>query len=79
MSVKEIIDWWDPIDLLMHAPGNEYHSEIDAVENLLKTTKDCEEIAVGIYAIFIRAFGKDVFIKTKQECAEIAKKILDFV
>jgi len=76
MSVKEIIDWWDPIDLLSHAPDNEYHSEVEKIENLLKITKDCDAIADGIFTIFLNAFGVDVFKKTKQDCIEIADKIL---
>jgi len=76
MSVKEIIDLWDPIDLLSHAPGDEYHSEVTKVENLLRITKDCEAIADGIFTIFLNAFGEDVFKKTKQDCIEIANKIL---
>ncbi len=76
MSVKEIIDWWDPIDLISHAPGDEYHSEVEKVEDLLRITKDHEVIADGILTIFLNAFGEDVFKKTKQDCIEIANKIL---
>lgn len=76
MSVKEIIDRWDPIDLLSHAPGDEYHSEVEKVEKLLRITKDCEAIADGIFTVFVNAFGEDVFKKTKQDCIEIANRIL---
>ena len=76
MSVKEVIDRWDPIDLLPYAPEDEYHSEIEEVEELLRVTRDCEAIADGIFTIFLTAFGEDVFSKTKQDCIEIAKRIL---
>lgn len=76
MSVKEIIDGWDPIDLLPYAPGDEYHSEIEEVEELLRVTRDCEVIADGIFTIFLNAFGENVFRKTRQDCIEIAKRIL---
>ena len=76
MSVREIIDQWDPVDLLSIAPGDEYHSEIEEVEELLRVTRDCEVIADGIFTIFLNAFGEDVFTKTKQDCIEIAKRIL---
>ena len=76
MSVREIIDQWDPIDLLSIAPGDEYHSEIEEVEELLWVTRDCETIADGIFTVFLTAFGEDVFRKTRQDCIEIAKRIL---
>ena len=76
MSAKGIIDRWDPIDLLPYAPEDEYHSEIEEVEELLRVTRDCEVIADGIFTIFLNAFGEDVFTKTKQDCIEIANRIL---
>ena len=39
-SVKAIINQWDPADLLMHAPENEYHSEIEAIESFVATCSD---------------------------------------
>lgn len=76
MSIKKIIDKWDPIDLLSHAPDDEYHSEISQIEALLKTTSnDLELIANGIYSVFSKSFQGE-FSKTKDECKEIAKLIL---
>jgi len=76
MSVKEIINKWDPIEMLSYTPSDEYHSEITKVEDILRITKDCEAIADGIFTIFIEAFGEDVFKKTKQDCIKIADKII---
>ena len=76
INVKMIIDEWDPIDLLSHAPDDEYHSEIDAIVQLSKSTADINELAFGIYNVFVKAFGGDVFQKTQSECAGIAWKIL---
>ncbi|EYE87193.1 hypothetical protein Q428_14670 [Fervidicella metallireducens AeB] len=76
MSIKKIIDKWDPIDLLSHAPDDEYHSEISEIGELLKTSSnDLELIADGIYTVFSKSFRGE-FSKTKDECKEIAKLIL---
>jgi len=74
--VKTIIDDWDPINLLSHAPDDEYHSEIREIECLLNSTKDYRELAEGIYNIFLKSFGEITFQKTVSECAEIAKIML---
>ena len=76
INVKIIIDEWDPIALLSHAPDDEYHSEICVIEQLLKSTTDTNTLALGIYDVFTRAFGDDVFTKTQSECVVIAQKIL---
>lgn len=74
--VKRIIDEWDPIDLLSHAPDDEYHSEIAEIGELLNLSKDFSELAEGIYQVFSNSFGKDVFCKSRSECAMIAQKII---
>ena len=74
--VKEVIDNWDPINLLSHAPKDEYHSEITEIEKLLQSTVDCVELAAGIYNVFLRSFGNVIFQKTHTECMEIAQKLL---
>jgi len=75
--VKKEIDNWDPIGLLSHAPRDEYHSEIEAVEHLLKSSKDLGELAIGIYSVFLQAFGEVSFQKSLSECRRIAHKILN--
>jgi len=70
-----IVDEWDPIDLLSHAPNDEYHSEISEIEKLLNSTNDSEKLATGIYAVFVTAFD-DVFKKNQAECMLIAQKLL---
>ena len=74
--VKEVIDNWDPISLLSHAPKDEYHSEIKEIEELLKTTADCAELATGIYDIFLKSFGNVSFQKTHSDCVQVANKLL---
>ena len=75
-TIKLIINDWDPINLLIHAPDDEYHSEIREIERLLKTTKNYTDLAEGIYDVFIEAFGNNSFKKSKSECRIIAQKIL---
>ena len=74
--VKEVIDNWDPIGLLTHAPRDEYYSEIKEIEQLLKSTNDYIELATGIYDVFIKSFTADVFNKDKFECRLIARKLI---
>lgn len=74
--VKRIIDKWDPVDLLACAPDDEYHWEIEEIEQLLILTDDPAELAAGIYKIFIDAFGNGIFTRSKLECMRIAKALL---
>lgn len=74
--VKIIIDEWDPIDLLSHAPSDEYCFEIERIYQLLQLTDDINSIAEGIYNIFVESFGDDIFIKNMAECEQIAYKLL---
>lgn len=74
--VKRVIDEWDPIDLLFHAPDDEYHSEIEEIQHLLSITDDSEELAEGIFNVFVDSFGKDTFIKSKEDCKQIAQTLL---
>ena len=74
--IKKIIDRWDPMDLLVCAPSDEYHSEIIEIEDLFNMSKNISELTEGIYKVFVRSFGEDNFCKTRAECAVIAQKII---
>ena len=74
--VKRVIDEWDPIGLLSHAPEDEYHTEIEEIQHLLSITDDCSELAEGIFSVFIDSFGKEVFDKSEEECKRIARALL---
>lgn len=74
--VKKIINEWDPIDLLFHAPDDEYHSEIEEIQYLLSITDDSNELAKGIFNVFVASFGQDTFNKSKAECKLIAQALL---
>lgn len=75
--IKNIVDNWDPIDILTFSPNDEYHSEISEIEQLLCTTNNVLELGDGIYHIFLRSFGEDVFHKSKSECIIIAREIME--
>ncbi|MFZ5596787.1 MAG: DUF1871 family protein [Bacillota bacterium] len=75
--ITKIINEWDPVDLLSHAPSDEYEVEIKYVANLLKETSNASELAKGILEIFCRRFGEDVFTKDYEECLKIANKLLE--
>ena len=51
--VKSVINDWDPSELLFHAPDDEYHSEIDEIQHLLRVTDDSAELAEGIFKVFL--------------------------
>ena len=74
--VKRIINEWDPIDLLSHAPKDEYLSEIVEIQNLLKKTDNLGELADGIWKIFVNSFSEEIFNKNKEECIHIARALL---
>jgi len=75
-NIKSIIENWDPIDLLSHAPDDEYNSEIEDIQRLLLVTTNCDELTEGIIHIFEKSFGKENFNKSKDECRQIARIIL---
>ena len=74
--VKAVINDWDPIDLLFHSPDDEYHSEIEEIRLLLSETDDFTELTEGIFKVFIKSFGKEIFNKSKDECKQIAQILL---
>lgn len=74
-TIKLIVDCWDPIDLLSHAPGDEYDSEIAAIYQLMDTVTDSLELGKEIYTIFARSFGESVFQESFDSCIIIAQFI----
>lgn len=75
-KTKRIINEWDPMNLLSHAPDDEYEEEIILINDVLAKTNDLNQVAIEIKAIFIKMFGDD-FKRSYNDCLEIAKKILD--
>ena len=74
--ITEVINSWDPIDLLSHAPKDEYEVEIALIMGVMGAAPDIDQVARGIQKIFLDRFGDDVFKKDYQECIQVAKKLL---
>ena len=72
--IKKEIDKWDPIDLLNHAPPDEY--DIESGEILLKFKHSIEQNGMVIYDVFSKAFGI-TFTKSVDECVSRAKKMME--
>ena len=74
--IKSVINEWDPIELLAHAPEDEYHSEIEEIAEILCLTNSTTELANTIYQVFMRSFGEGVFTSNIDECKLVAQKLL---
>lgn len=72
--IKKEIEKWDPIDLLNHAPSDEYDTE--SREVLLKFQHSIEQNGMIIYEVLSKVFGT-TFTKSVDECVCIAKKIME--
>lgn len=76
-DVSAIINSWEPIRLLQHAPDDEYASEAGEIVELLDSKKDPEEVAGIVHTVFLRSFGSDTFSLSKTECRTIAARIIN--
>lgn len=74
-TIKKEIDKWDPIDLLNHAPSDEY--DIESREIFLKFQNDAKQNGMIIYEAFVKSFGTTTFTKSVNECVGIAKRIME--
>ena len=75
-KVKEIIDQWDPIDLLsIHCPNDEYDDISFSISQKVETIVDVEELANYIFNLFVQEFDVSTFQKTMDDCRIIASKI----
>lgn len=71
--IKKEIDKWDPINLLDHAPSDEY--DIESMEILFEFQQDIEQNGIIIYDVFSKAFG-ETFTRSVNECVGIAQNIM---
>lgn len=76
-KIATIINAWDPINLLSHAPTNEYEMEILRISDLLRETNQEEELAGWIYEVFRYSFGPTVFKRTYEDCLRIARELIE--
>jgi hypothetical protein len=78
--IKCVIDDWDPIELLSsYAPPDEYDSESEKIYIFIKKSDAVDRICLGgiIFEVFMQSFGDDVFLKSLDECIDIAEKIIN--
>ncbi|MCT4583779.1 MAG: DUF1871 family protein [Peptostreptococcaceae bacterium] len=76
--IKNIINKWDPIDLLDCCPDDEYSGEISKIEKIIQGGEtDIDNLAKNIWDIFTENFSSDVFEKDLNECKIIAKNLLN--
>lgn len=74
-KVKSVVDEWDPINLLHHAPDDEYDLEIDKIVELLPTANSINDLACIIQNVFTECFGP-TFKRNYEECFSIASKLI---
>ena len=73
-KVKEIIDPWDPIDLLKYgAPSDEYDYEIFQIVTAIQARANIDQLSVAVYEVFLRSFGPGVFRQDRQLFIESVK------
>jgi len=77
-KIMEIINDWDPIDLIPPAPLDEYSDEVEDIYEYISRNAcvSCEELAQKISMVFERTFTADLFKKDISECKEVAQRIL---
>ena len=73
---KKIINDWDPIGLMPFAPDDEYHFEIEKIKQLISSSKSIDDLTDGIYEVFTKSFGKEIFNKSKSDCKAIAQILM---
>jgi len=75
-SGNQIVEPWRSMFLELNYHPTFLNVQAPYVQNYISITKDCDDLAKGIYDIFVKWFDSDLFNKTEAECAEIAQKIL---
>lgn len=76
-KVEEVINEWDPINLLPLFPPDEYKKEIFMIANFIEQSKDVDKIAEYIFNLFTENFGNNVFNKGTDECKKIASLLVE--
>ena len=72
-NIKNIIDKWDPINLLDFAPDDEYDEECMRI--LMNYCPNSAELGRIIFSIFSERF-EDAFVDSETKCIMIADEIL---
>jgi len=72
--IKTVIDVWDPIELLAHAPKDEYDNE--SLQILQCYTENTEKLGKVVFDVFQKAFN-DTFSKNMNDCIKVANSIIN--
>lgn len=77
--ITQIINDWDPIGFFPMAPKDEYINEIQKISEFvcLNHSLQVQPLAQAINKIFVETFGTDVYDEDLEQCALIAKRILN--
>lgn len=71
--IKSVIDKWDPIELLVFAPKDEYDEESKQIFKCY--SNDIQELGKIIFNVFRVAF-EETFTRDLEECINVAKLIV---
>jgi hypothetical protein len=74
--ITQVINKWDPANLMSHAPDDEYNFEVGKIEEFMKTENEPIKLAHAIKDIFYQTFGDDVKYDL-ETYIKIANEILD--
>ena len=75
--VKSVIDQWDPVDLLSHAPEDEDEKEIIKIITSSSDIITSESLGKIILKVFLESFDEDSIECNLDECICVANKILN--
>ena len=76
--ICKIINEWDPVGIKSLTPDDEYIVEVNEIESAILKDMNISEKSLSeiISTIFIKNFGKDVFVSSSKDVEKIASKIL---
>lgn len=77
--ITQIINDWDPVGFFPMAPKDEYIVEIKKIREFVcaNSNLQVQPLAQAINKIFVEAFGADVYYEDLEQCAVIAKEIIN--
>lgn len=73
--ITEIINKWDPANLMSHAPDDEYNYEVEKIKEIMAVQSDPTRLAHAIKEIFTGTFGSDIDFEMETYIT-IAKELL---
>lgn len=76
--ICKIINEWDPVGIKPLTPDDEYIVEVSEIESVISKDMNISEKSLSeiISTIFIKNFGKEVFVSSSKDVEKIALKIL---